>query len=759
MTTSPARRSKSKRSIPKPRDANSALLRTMDVIPQLIWSALPDGAMEFCNQRWLEYTGLTAEQAQGWGWTAAIHPEDRDEVVATWRRVLRESAPGLVEARMRRADGTFRSFLISAMPQRDEQGRIVRWYGTNTDIEERKRTEEALRDAEERFRLAAHGGKMFAYEWDVATDMTVCSGESAQILGIDEATPITGQELVAKVHPDDRESLAAAIAGLTVEKPNIQISNRRVGPGGTVIWVEMRGRAHFDEQGRMLRIVGMVTDITERKLAESELALATERLHLAMEAGKSVGWDRDVKTGQDTLFGDLQSVFGIPLEVYKGRVEDFRRYLHPKDRERVLKAIEVAKENKKPYAAEFRILWPDGTVRWVAARGKFYYTPKDEPERMLGTAIDITEHKLMEVALRESEERLRLAAQAGKMYAYDWDIATDVVIRSEEATCILGLTGESTKVTHRQVLACVHPEDRAKLISLISALTPESPNIQFSARYLRSNGSMLWLERTGRAFFDEQGKMVRMIGMIADITERKLAEEALSKVGGRLIEAHEEERTWIARELHDDIGQQLALLANNLELMEKDAPDSIAEIRNRVSEQLKRVREIASDVQAISHRLHSSKLRYLGIVAAAKSFCQELSEQHNVEIDFIHADIPPAVPEEISLCLFRVMQEGLQNAVKHSGVRHFEVELRGASDGIHLTVHDSGLGFDTYAGMNDRGLGLVSMLERVNLVKGTFSIKSVLGRGTTIHARVPLSKKGESARAAGDKPLSFGMHG
>jgi PAS domain S-box-containing protein len=385
----------------------------------------------------------------------------------------------------------------------------------------------------------------------------------------------------------------------------------------------------------------------------------------------------------------------------------------------------------------------------VAARGKFYYTPKDEPERMLGTAIDITEHKLMEVALRESEERLRLAAQAGKMYAYDWDIATDVVIRSEEATCILGLTGESTKVTHRQVLACVHPEDRAKLISLISALTPESPNIQFSARYLRSNGSMLWLERTGRAFFDEQGKMVRMIGMIADITERKLAEEALSKVGGRLIEAHEEERTWIARELHDDIGQQLALLANNLELMEKDAPDSIAEIRNRVSEQLKRVREIASDVQAISHRLHSSKLRYLGIVAAAKSFCQELSEQHNVEIDFIHADIPPAVPEEISLCLFRVMQEGLQNAVKHSGVRHFEVELRGASDGIDLTVRDVGLGFDPEAVRNKRGLGLVSMQERVNLVRGTFSIDSRPDGGTTIHARVPLSREGHSLGAAG----------
>jgi signal transduction histidine kinase len=299
-------------------------------------------------------------------------------------------------------------------------------------------------------------------------------------------------------------------------------------------------------------------------------------------------------------------------------------------------------------------------------------------------------------------------------------------------------------------LASVHPEDRAIFDTTIAKSTPKSPNHQISFRLLRPDGSVLWLERTGRALFNEQGKMVRMIGMVADITERKLAEEALSKVGGRLIEAHEEERTWIARELHDDIGQQLALLANNLELMEKDAPDSIAEIRNRVSEQLKRVREIASDVQAISHRLHSSKLRYLGIVAAAKSFCQELSEQHNVEIDFIHADIPPAVPEEISLCLFRVMQEGLQNAVRHSGVRHFEVQLRGVSSEIQLTIRDSGVGFDPDEAMlNNRGLGLINMRERIALVHGTFVVTSKPERGTEINIRVPLSAGMGMAQAAG----------
>ena len=241
-----------------------------------------------------------------------------------------------------------------------------------------------------------------------------------------------------------------------------------------------------------------------------------------------------------------------------------------------------------------------------------------------------------------------------------------------------------------------------------------------------------------------------MIGMVADVTERKLAEEALSRVGGRLIEAHEEERSRIARDLHDDIGQRLALVVNQLDGLEKDLPDSAEETRTRLHELGKRTTEISADVQAMSHHLHSAKLKYLGIAAAAKSFCQEFSEKQKVEIDFTHVDIPRIVPEGISLCLFRVLQEALQNALKHSGVRHFEVELRGVSDGIHLTVRDSGLGFDPEGVTNNRGLGLISMQERVNLVKGIFSIDSQPERGTTIHVRLPLSPSGEAARAAGD---------
>jgi PAS domain S-box-containing protein len=393
---------------------------------------------------------------------------------------------------------------------------------------------------------------------------------------------------------------------------------------------------------------------------------------------------------------------------------------------------------------------PDGPTTWIRARGEVQRDGTGAIVGLRGTAQDVTERKLVEEALRESEERLRLAAQAGKMYAFDWNAATGVITRSEKATQILGLTSEQIGSSHEQLLACVHPEDRAIFIASNTERTPESPNTQTSFRLLRPDGSVLWLEKTAHAFFDEQGKMVRMIGMVADVTARKMAEEALSKVGGRLIEAQEQERKWIARELHDDINQRLALLANDLEMMEQDPPDSAVEVRKRIHEHLRRVHEIGTDVQAISHRLHSSKLQYLGIVAAAKGFCQELSEQHKAAIDFTHADIPPTLPEEISLCLFRVLQEALHNAVKHSGARHFEVQMRGASGEIQLMIRDRGRGFDSDEALtNNRGLGLISMRERIILVGGTFLITSKPQWGTEINIRVPLSTEIGRAQAGG----------
>ena len=237
--------------------------------------------------------------------------------------------------------------------------------------------------------------------------------------------------------------------------------------------------------------------------------------------------------------------------------------------------------------------------------------------------------------------------------------------------------------------------------------------------------------------------------LAAAIEERKLAEQALEGFSRKLIGAQEQERTRIARELHDDIGQRLALLAIGLDQLRHDPPNLHMEFHNRVRELQEQTLGIAADTQSLSHELHSSRLEHLGIAAAVGGFCKEFGEQQRVEIDFKTHDLPSPLASDISLCLYRVLQEAIHNSAKHSGVKQFEVQLWGTLEDIHLLVRDSGSGFEPERAKKSSGLGLISMEERLKLLKGTLSIKSQPQRGTTIHACLPLHSRGHSAPAAG----------
>jgi PAS domain S-box-containing protein len=234
----------------------------------------------------------------------------------------------------------------------------------------------------------------------------------------------------------------------------------------------------------------------------------------------------------------------------------------------------------------------------------------------------------------------------------------------------------------------------------------------------------------------------------ADITDRKRAEEMLSTMSRRLIEAQEKERTWIARELHDAFNQKVAMVSVNLNYLERGLSGSEVQAKTYAEEIKRQIKELGNDIHALSHRLHSSKLDYLGLASACKGFCTELSTRQSVEIEFHSENIPRELSKEISLCLFRVLQEALQNAVKYSGVRNFQVVLKCASREVELSVSDSGSGFDLDEVMSGAGLGLTSMKERMKLVDGQLSIESKPGMGTTIYARVPLSPEIAAARGS-----------
>jgi len=348
---------------------------------------------------------------------------------------------------------------------------------------------------------------------------------------------------------------------------------------------------------------------------------------------------------------------------------------------------------------------------------------------------------------RESEERFRLVANTAPVII--WMAGTDGLCTYVNQPW-LEFTGRPLEAelgngwTER-----VHDEDLKRCQETYWRAVNQRQSFAMEYRVRRNDGEYRWILDTGVPRLNEHGGFAGYIGSCLDITDRKLAEDALASVGPKLIEAHEEERTWIARELHDDIGQRIELLAVELVRYDHQIPESAVVMHECLQHVRQRISELGEDIQALSHRLHSSKLEYLGLVSAAKSFCRDLSEQRKVRIEFKHSDVPAEIPKEISLCLFRVLQEALQNAVKHSADQNFTVEVHGAKEEISLTVSDSGIGFDWQNAMNRRGLGLISMRERLRLVNGELSIQSAPGRGTVVLARVPFRSTEHSIGIAG----------
>ena len=361
-------------------------------------------------------------------------------------------------------------------------------------------------------------------------------------------------------------------------------------------------------------------------------------------------------------------------------------------------------------------------------------------------ARDISERKRAEEALKESERRFRLLADTAPVLI--WMSGTDKLCTYFNKPW-LDFTGRSIDAElGNGWTEGVHSEDFQRCVETYTQAFDSRNDFRMEYRLRRNDGEYRWLLDIGVPRFNQDHSFAGYIGTCIDVTERKQAEEALSGISRKLIEAQEQERTRIARELHDDIVQRLALLAIQLEQLQK-LPPNLSEVRRRMGELWERTSEIATDVQSMSHELHSSKLEVLGIVAAMRGFCREFSDQRKLEIDFQTYDLPSPLSADISLCFFRVLQEALHNSAKHSGVRHFEVRLWGTSNEMHLTVRDSGVGFDPEAAKKSRGLGLISMEERLKLLKGTLAIDSQPKCGTTIHARVPLVSNIGSMRTAG----------
>lgn len=378
---------------------------------------------------------------------------------------------------------------------------------------------------------------------------------------------------------------------------------------------------------------------------------------------------------------------------------------------------------------EYRCDSPD-SERWFLMAAE----PLRRPEGgAVVTHVDITERKHSDIALRESEGRFRRLADALPVAVWMAGADGDCTYCNREW---LDFTGRPME-EHSGYgwLESVHVADQAICLDayLRAAHTAESFRTEFRIR--RYDGEFRWMITSGVPRYGSDGNLEGYVGGCIDITDRKDAEHVLRDLSHRLMIAQDDERRRIARELHDHLSQQLALLAIDLQQlsMQHSAPSEL--LTPALHEAWRRTTEIASDVHAISHRLHPSKMEALGLVATIRAHCREVSRQ-SVDVEFIDQNVPGGIPPERALGLFRVLEEGLSNVVRHSGARSAQVALAGAGGDLLLRIADDGRGFQP-DGQQGSGLGLVSMRERIQSLEGTLSVVSDPGRGTVIEARIP----------------------
>lgn len=350
-----------------------------------------------------------------------------------------------------------------------------------------------------------------------------------------------------------------------------------------------------------------------------------------------------------------------------------------------------------------------------------------------GIVRDVTERNRALAALRESEARFRLIADSAPIML--WMTGIDMLCtyvsrgwveftgRPLEAQLGAGWTEP------------LHPDDISYCLRTFEEAFGRRESFRMEYRVRRHDGEYRWVLDSGAPRFDSDGRFAGYIGTAMDVSEHRLAEEALSNLNHRLLESLENERSRIARELHDDFAQRMALMAMELDGL-GNALQNQADMQGRVQRLYERAAQLSTDLQAVSHNLHPGKLEYLGLVAAADVFCRDMSAQHYVSVDFRHQAVPEHISKAIALGVFRVLQEALTNAVKHARTHEFSVTLRGEGNVISLEVVDRGVGFDVQA--HSSGLGLLSMRERLALIGGGIAIDSQPGHGTAVRVHVPL---------------------
>jgi PAS domain S-box-containing protein len=612
-------------------------------------------------------------------------------------------------------------------------------------IQERFRAEESARRNEERLAMAMTAARMGNWEWDIEANTATWSDETKRMFGLSPNDPESStEEFFSMIHPEDRLRVEQAVNRAVKEGAPYEAEFRIAQPDGSLRWVRGRGKVLYDEAGQPLRMIGLNADITERKQAQEALRLSearlarTEDFSLVMVTHVSLdGRWLKVPPTLCELLGYTEQ------ELLAG---GFKDVTHPEDFEADWSQCQrVIRGEIRSFDLEKRYIHKDGHTIWIYLNSSVVEDDKGRPIHFVTYIRDITDRKLAEQALQESNERNQaiLRALPDMMFLQNREgDYLDYYARDHGLLLIPGdaLLGKNVReilppeLSERVMdcLARVSGKDDTQVLEYSLQIGEEERH--FEARLVAAEGD-------------------KVLSIIRDVTEARRAADALRRgeekllesnreiraLAARLMRAQDSERTRIAHLLHDDVSQNIAALGITISRLKRKLPTGSSEMTAELDRLGQHTNDLTTQIRRLSHQLQPEVLEHLGLVAALESQVAEFGHEQQIAVK-IDAEIRREIPLDVSVCLYRVAIEGLRNISRHSGANSAHISLKEDDIFLVLEVTDTGRGFDVEKAKRESGIGLASAEERVKLLQGTFEIRSEPQAGTTLIARVPLAR-------------------
>ncbi|MEO5863739.1 MAG: PAS domain S-box protein [Nitrospiraceae bacterium] len=514
-------------------------------------------------------------------------------------------------------------------------------------------------------------------------------------------------------------------------------------------WVYLESIVVREEPGSIAHWQTAMLDITEPKRTEEKVQKLVDRLKLATNAGQIGVWDWNIQKNELVWDDRMFALYGVKKESFVGAYDTWLSGVHPDDRAECNATIQQVLRKEKPYDIEFRICWPNGTVRFIKAAGQVIWGMDGTPLRMTGVNYDITDRKRIEEALRESEERYRSIFENAVEGIFQTSLEGKYIDVNPALARIYGYNSPGDMIATISNIATqlyVDPDRRNEFIRLIQ----EQEALRgFESLVHQKDGRTIWVSENVRAMRDPNGVLLGYEGRVEDITERKLAEQRLRDtldqvrmLTSRLETVQEEERRRISRELHDELGVRLTCLKIDLSRLITIAGDDVnavvrAKLGDKVHSMLEQVDTTIAAVQSLATKLRPTLLDDLGLVAAIEWQCQDFQKRTGIPCTCVtNADDISMEPERAT-ALFRICQESLTNTMRHAQATGVAVTFESRGGFLRLAVTDDGVGISDTQVSNLQSLGLLGMKERVEQLGGTLMVQGHSGKGTTVTACLP----------------------